>query len=309
MDQGRYERLSPHYLRAVVLSVVAVTTWGCEPASGQNEPVFGGQGAAVQASALPSGVDERVLHGPCSPAAPAGNVALLDDFEDADLRPFKEFQREGYWYAAADATEGSMSPKPQSFLPEMLPASESTPHNRVAAHLSASGFSDWGVVWGTTLRWVDQGIRCPFNASSFAGLKFKAKGSGKVRVNFSMPETVPPADEGACKERCYDTHSRVVILSDNWETYEIPWGQFQQWGWGTQVMFDPSRVLNLQFSVDGKSLPVDFWLDDIEFMVTPAATGPADSGQEVTAAPPLSTVGAGSAAPSDGALGSAVVQP
>lgn len=272
LAQGRYRHVAPRV--SALLFVAAVTTWGCEPPSGQKEPVFGGQGAAVQASALPSGVDESVLHGPCSPAAPAGKVALIDDFEDVDNRPFKEFQREGYWYAASDPTEGSLLPKPQNFLPELVPDDESAPDNRAAAHLAARGFSDWGVVWGTTLRWVDNGIRCPFNASRFTGIKFKARGSGKIRVNFSMPETLPPKDGGTCKERCYDTHSRVVILSDKWETYAIPWDQFQQWGWGTQVVFDPSRVLNLQFSVDGKGLPVDFWLDDIEFMVARETTEP-----------------------------------
>lgn len=289
----------------VGLSLAAViTAVGCEPASGQKEPVFGGQGANVQASALPSGVDESVLHGPCSPAAPPGKVALLDDFEDADFRPFKEFQREGYWYAAADSTQGTISPKPNAFLPEALPASESTPQNREAAHLSGSGYSDWGVVWGTTLRWVDQGTRCPFNASDFAGIKFAAKGSGRVRVNFGMPETIPLDDEGTCKERCYDTHSRVVILTEKWETYEIPWSQLQQWGWGTQAKFDPSRLMNLQFAVDGKLLPVDFWVDDIEFMLPNAAT-PAVSAlpastevpPATSVAPPTSTVGASGATP------------
>lgn len=277
----------------------AFTTWGCEPAAGQKEPVFGGQGANVQASALPGGVDESVLHGPCSPAAPPGKVTLLDDFEDADSRPFKEFQREGYWYSAADSTQGNLSPKPNAFVPEALPEAESTPQNRMAAHFVASGYSDWGVVWGTTLRWVDQGTRCPFNASEFTGLRFKAKGTGRVRVNFGMPETIPPADEGKCKERCYDTHSRVVILTEKWETYEIPWRQLQQWGWGTQAKFDPTRLLNLIFAVDGKLLPVDFWVDDIEFMAAgvPNASAPGVETESAPSTPATETAPSTSPAP------------
>lgn len=244
---------------------------GCEPKASGSEPVFGGQGANVTGGQpLPADMDESILSGPCSPAAPQGQEVLLDDFEDGDERPFKEFQREGYWFAASDATTGEMSPKAGSFAAELLPSDESTPQNRMAAHLHASGYSDWGVVWGTTLRWVDAGVKCPFNASAFSGVRFRAKGSGRVRVNFGIPETIPKEYDGTCKERCYDTHSRVVVVSPEWEYYEIPWSQLQQWGWGTQARFDASRLLNLQFAVDGKQLPVDVWIDDITFL--PAST-------------------------------------
>ncbi len=262
----------------------AALAFGCEPKSGTGPaPVFGGEGARVQgAQPLPSGVDESVLRGPCSPSAPAGATALIDDFEDGDERPFKEFQREGYWFAASDSTVGEMSPKPNAFTTELLPPEESSPQNRMAAHFRASGFTDWGVVWGTTLRWVDEGVKCPFNGSSFAGIKFRAKGTGRVRVNFGIPETIPKEYDGTCKERCYDTHSRVVILTPQWETYEVPWAQLQQWGWGTQASFDPTRLLNLQFAVDGKQLPVDVWIDDLSFIEGPSTTKAATAESGVT---------------------------
>lgn len=236
--------------------------------------VFGGQADGPTAQPLPSNVNESVLSGPCSPFAPPGETSLIDDFEDGDNRPFKEFQREGYWYAASDTTPGEMSPKPNSFAADALPAGESTPNNRMAAHFMASGYSDWGVVWGTSLRWVDTGVKCPFNGSKFTGVRFRAKGTGRVRVNFGIPETIPKEYDGLCAERCYDTHSRVVMLTPDWETYEVPWAQLQQWGWGTQARFDASRVLSLQFAIDGKNLPVDFWLDDVAF-IEPSSNPPA----------------------------------
>jgi hypothetical protein len=255
---------------------------GCEPKPAASPgAVFGGQTANAGAQPLPSNVNESVLQGPCSPAAPPGETVLIDDFEDGDIRPFKEFQREGYWYSAADTTPGEMSPKAGSFAAEALPEAESTPQNRMAAHLAASGHSDWGVVWGTSLRWVDAGVKCPFNGSKFAGVKFRAKGTGRVRVNFGIPETIPKEFDGNCAERCYDTHSRVVMLTPEWETYEVPWGQLQQWGWGTQARFDATRMLSFQFAVDGKNLPVDFWIDDLAFIeLVPTAAPGAAAAQE-----------------------------
>jgi hypothetical protein len=270
MKDRTMQIVSERSSRAVSLFAACAACYaaGCQPAPQTSPPpVFGGQGANVQqAHPLPSGVNDSVLRGPCSPAAHPGTTLLIDDFEDGDNRPFKEFQREGYWFAAADSTPGQMSPKPNAFAPELLPAEESSPENRAAAHLQASGYTDWGVVWGTTLRWVDQGVKCPFNGSKFAGIQFRAKGNGRLRVNLGIPETIPKEYDGTCSERCYDTHSRVVMLTPEWETYVVPWTQLQQWGWGTQARFDASRLLNLQFAVDGKQLPVDAWIDDLTFI-------------------------------------------
>lgn len=269
MRQTRLETLGTE--RAPLMGLAALWVLGgalgCEPKPDASPgPVFGGRGSPPGAQPLPSNVNDSVLRGPCSPAAPPGETILIDDFEDGDNRPFKEFQREGYWYSAADTTPGEIFPKPNTFAAEALPESETAPQNRMAAHLVANGYSDWGVVWGTSLRWVDAGVKCPFNGTKFAGVKFRAKGTGRVRVNFGIPETIPKEYDGTCAERCYDTHSRVVMLTPEWETYEVPWAQLQQWGWGTQARFDPARLLSLQFAVDGKNLPVDFWLDDVTFI-------------------------------------------
>ena len=245
-----------------------------------------------------------MLEGPCSPAAPPGQGTLIDDFEDGDQRPFRQFKREGWWFSSADSTPGEITPKPGAFEAEPLPEQESTPDNRMAAHFTASGYSDWGVSWGTTLSWVEDGIKCPFNASAFDGVRFKAKGQGRVRVHLGIPETVPKDQQGGrCKEKCWDTHSRVVMLTDNWETYEIPWEQLQQWGWGTEAKFDPSQVLSLQFAVDSKNLPVDFWIDDVEFTQSEgeassaSATG-SGAASSTSAAPSSTAASPTSAAPS-----------
>jgi hypothetical protein len=233
-------------------------------------PVFGGQGASVSAgkeTPLPAASAEPKPSGPCAAAAPPGDFALIDDFEDGDNKPFKAFQREGWWYGAGDATEGGkMSPPSGQFAPVKLPAAQATKTNLLAAHLTAEGYRQWGAVWGTSLNWSREGIRCPFNASAFAGVKFRAKGPGLIRVTFGMPETQPVEYGGVCKTNCYDSHGTPVLLADKWDDYVVPWEVLQQGGWGAEARFDPARILSLNFAVLVKDLPSDFWLDDVKFL-------------------------------------------
>jgi hypothetical protein len=56
-----------------------------------------------------------------------------------------------------------------------------------------------------------------------------------------------------------------VQLTEQWQPFVVRWEKLQQGGWGGEARFDPARLLNLNFSVNGKDLPVEFWLDDIRF--------------------------------------------
>jgi len=232
-------------------------------------PVFGGQGARVsegKEAPLPAD-DKPKTTGPCAAPSPPGDLALIDDFEDGDGKPFKAFQREAWWYAANDKTEGGkMSPPAGQFAPVRLPSTFATKSNLYAAHLTADGYKQWGVVWGTSLEFARDGIKCPFNASTFAGLKFRAKGPGIIRVAFGMPETLPPDSGGTCKTGCYDSHGTVVLLGEKWDDRVIPWEVLQQGGWGAEARFDPARILSMHFAVLAKDMPADFWIDDVKFL-------------------------------------------
>jgi hypothetical protein len=248
----------------------AVLTHGCISPPKPAAPVFGGQGANVSAgkeTPLPAESATPKLTGPCAAPAPAGDVALIDDFEDGDSKPFKVFQREGWWFGANDKTEGGkMSPPSGQFAPVRLPAAEATKVNAFAAHFTADGYKQWGAVWGTSLNFARDGIRCPFNASTFAGVNFRARGPGAIRVAIGIPETTPSEDGGICKSGCYDAYATMVLLTDKWDDYSVPWLVLQQGGWGTQARFDPARILTLSFAALSKDLPSDFWVDDVKFL-------------------------------------------
>lgn len=250
----------------------------CSPEPSTPPPVFGGEGAVVtDERPLPplTKEEEAVATGPCAKPAPPGDRALIDDFEDNDNKIFKAFEREGWWYTATDGTEGEkVFPEKGTFKPTALPEAQASKENEFAAHFSAEGMKDWGVTWGTTLKWTHDGIKCPFNASQFKGVKFRAKGPAEVMVKINIPAITPPENDGTCKERCWDAHTKIVRIKEDWDEYEVRWDQLQQGGWGTEARFDTTRLLTLNFAVDPPRMPVDFWIDDLEFIsdATPSAT-------------------------------------
>jgi hypothetical protein len=265
---------------ALSLSLVAACASSRAPA---DPAVFGGEGASLKIrgeTPLPTGTDAQGPVAACGRVVPPSDVGLLDDFEDDDDRVFKGFQREGWWFSAADDSGGTILPAKGKFKPEALPANEATGDNRYAAHFAASGFKDWGAVWGSTLSFADEGIRCPWNGSRFEALRFRAKGNGTVTVRFAMPETLAKEFGGQCDDRCYDFHARKITLSDAWTEYVVRFDRLQQGGWGREVRFDPRTLLGVQFAIDGSSPPVDFWVDDLELLPKGSlgAAAPAQAG-------------------------------
>lgn len=255
-------------LRPLALAVCALAS-ACGGQKAAEPAVFGGKGAEVAGLSekpLPAGAGSPDALGPCGKSAPLSDAQLIDDFEDGDDHVFKGFQRDGYWFAASDKTEGSTITPNTPFVAELLPPAEATKENRYAVHFTAAGEKNWGVVWGATLNWTKDGLKCPLNVSGFAGVRFRAKGPGSVHVKLAVPEVTPKDQGGSCADRCYDAHGKLFLLSEKWESYEMRWEKMQQGGWGTEARFTPERVVNVTFNVDVKSLPIDFWLDDVELI-------------------------------------------
>jgi hypothetical protein len=260
---------------ALALPVLLLAS-GCSKQGAQEPGLFGGKGAQVGSldeKPLPEGAGRPDALGPCGKVSPASDASLVDDFEDGDGRIFKAFERDGFWFGASDKTEGSSMSPTGTFAAEKLPEAEVTKDNHYGAHLVASGQTNWGVVWGSALNWTRKGIKCPLNISAFAGLRFRAKGPGRIRVSVAVPEITPKDGGGTCTDGCYDAHGKHFDLTPAWESYEMRWDKVQQGGWGTEARFTPERVVNLGINVDVKSLPIDFWVDDVELIAkTPAGT-------------------------------------
>lgn len=257
---------------------------GCAPQTSANSttPVFGGVGAVVEVPATAQGAGSASGagpgSGPCAAPRPASEKAIIDDFEDGDGRGFKVLQRDAWWWAASDGTaEALLEPAPGQFKPALRddpPAPAGGPGeipradaNVYAAHFEAAGQTDWGASWGMTLRWIGEGLKCPFNASNFVGVRFVARGSGPVWLQLGMPTTTPVSEElGECKQACWDTYTAPVALKPDWQRFLIPFESLQQRGFGTEVPFDPARLLSVAFQAMPQHLPIDFWVDDIAFV-------------------------------------------
>lgn len=160
---------------------------------------------------------------------PPGKLALIDDFDDGDAQAAFEPDREAYWFTIVDDTEGTLEP-----AGEFLPVDGGYRGSK-AAHLSASGFSDWGAGLSANIS-HKTAVRCPFNASGFAGLSFVARGEGRIRVQVGMPEVIDQEFGGKCDEKggevCYDHHGIFITLREEFTRYELPWSMLTQRGFG-----------------------------------------------------------------------------
>jgi hypothetical protein len=235
--------------------------------------VFGGSGGVIEAVPVAtSGSSAGGTSGSSGAAGssttnecqntPIGTLALIDDFEDGDSVAAFEPNRDAYWFTIQDGTAGTLDP-PNTFLP--VPGGYL---GGTSAHVSASGFTLWGAELVANIT-HKEAVRCPYDASGFAGLSFVARGHGRVRVQFAVPGTVDKEFGGTCDpaagQTCYDFHGVFVTLGDDYARYELPWASFQQRNFGKQFPFDPKTITALHFSMEKDQLPVELWLDDVKF--------------------------------------------
>jgi hypothetical protein len=236
--------------------------------------IFGGSGGVPEAVPLAGRAGEGGSAGiagseaggaPVSNACdgtPPGTKALLDDFNDGDSVAVFEQNREAYWFTMHDESVGSIDPLNQ-FVP--MPGGLA---GSLAAHVVAQGYTTWGAGFVANIS-HKEAIRCPYNASKFAGLRFAAHGTGTMRVQLSMPATVDKEYGGTCDpakgEVCYDIHGTFVTLQSDYRVFELPWSDFQQRNFGTVVDFDSKLISAVQFTFSPDELPIDLWLDDVAF--------------------------------------------
>ena len=159
-----------------------------------------------------------------------------------------------------------MSPPSEQFAPVKLLPPVATKVNLYAAHLTAAGYRNWGAVWGTSLNWAKDGFAVRSMRRGFAGVKFRAKGPGLIKIQFGMPETVPVEYGGTCKSNCYSLARHAGAARRQVGRLHRAVGSLAARRWGAEARFDPARLLNLNFAVLSKDLPSDFWLDDVKFV-------------------------------------------
>jgi hypothetical protein len=190
---------------------------------------------------------------------------MIDNFEDGDNALIPNGGRQGYWYTFNDATAGASQTPPEDAV---LPEAGGADGTSLAMHTSGSGFAEWGAGIGIDLNNAGDpdggnGVKMKYDASAYTGIVVTAKGNGQIRASVQIEATIPSEEGGTCAMDC-DPHGKVLLLSDEWQQFTIPFDQIQQEGWGTPASWDSSTVVGLQFKV-AKSVDFDFWVDEIGF--------------------------------------------
>lgn len=105
------------------------------------------------------------------------------------------------------------------------------------------------------------------------GFVMWATGNARVEVSLVMAEVAPLTDGGICDEeggeKCWDFHTMVFHLDDQWREYHASWDEFVQEGWSPPTMLDPNKIMNIQIKVpgpkSGETNDFDVWIDQVGF--------------------------------------------
>jgi hypothetical protein len=185
---------------------------------------------------------------------------VIDDFGASDGRPPRSADRVAYWWSIPDGTPGTLLPVPAE-------ADDiNRPRDGKALHFVARDFKKWGAMVGISFFWSKGEKRCAFNASAYAGFRFRAKGSGSLAAQAVTRDTASVRSGGRCEQRCFDHYQQVVQAKPDWTTHTMSWDRLRQQGWGEAVPLRPERMVGITFSAQLADLPVDVWIDDLEFI-------------------------------------------
>lgn len=213
----------------------------------------------------------------CQPTRATGKTPTIDDFETDPARTLFTEGRGGWWFQYEDGTGGK------------LVREEIRDDSRVL-HVTASGFTGWGVGFGATL--VPATTRtsaCGYDASMHSGIRFRARGHGQLRLVLMSMDNLPEAAGGRCtreKRDCYDGPGVSIALSEQWQTYEQPFCALVREGWGGDPAgLNRAELTHIQFRIDAWQ-DFEMWMDDLAF----SGIGPKASQPKCTRPCPLEAV-------------------
>jgi len=190
---------------------------------------------------------------------PTCENGLLDDGEDGDTQIRKVDGRDGYWFAFVDQWGSKMEPKPFGMSKGGRNGDSGYAIN-IKGTLAATGDSIYaGVGFAFT------NPKTPYDISRATGVRFWAKGPGRVRFKIPDRNTDPVGDR--CTD-CYNDFGVELVLEDRWQRYTVPFSMMtQKDGWGDRApAVDEEGVFAVQWQVDTAGQPFDLWVDDIELV-------------------------------------------
>ncbi len=213
---------------------------------------------------------------PTAPTATApigcSDPLLIDDMEDGNGVSCESGGRSGNWYTVADGTEGTLSPA-QGATFTMSPIPGGRGDSRMAAHLTASGFTSWAQ--------MGLALTEPYDASTTGGITFWMKtNSPDVVVQLATSETEPVSRGGTCVDsattyNCDNDFAFVITSpSNDWVQYHVPYSALSQINGNGDAndnvivgsaTWDPTHLAGIKFNSYQPFPSFDLWVDDLSF--------------------------------------------
>ncbi len=98
--------------------------------------------------------------------------------------------------------------------------------------------------------------RTTVDLGAFQGIRFFARGSGKVHLRLSTESS----------RKTFNDYWYPIDIKPFWTLYEVPFTDLKAPVWGPQYQFKSSEIFNVMVAnADNESPVVDFFMDDIAF--------------------------------------------
>ncbi|MBN2343674.1 MAG: hypothetical protein JXX29_18955 [Deltaproteobacteria bacterium] len=190
---------------------------------------------------------------------PACEGGLLDDGEDGNTQVIDMNGRDGYWFTFMDAW-GSTMEKRRFEMSEGGYNDES----KFAAHINGQLADEGDAVYaGMGFNFTNP--KSPFDISNAKGIRFWAKGPGKIRFKITDRNTDPVGDR--CSD-CYNDFGVDIYLQHQWMRYTVPFSEMkQQDGWGDRApSLDVEGTFAVQWHFATSGEAYDIWVDQVELV-------------------------------------------
>jgi len=106
----------------------------------------------------------------------------------------------------------------------------------------------------------------PYDASVHRGIRFWARGTGRLRVIFMQQNLAPGHPCSTCDTsggECGQLYSTEVSLSDLWSPIILDWPSLLA-PTVVNTPFAPNQLMTIQFEAPAPD-PFDIWIDELSF--------------------------------------------
>ncbi len=230
----------------------------CKPAAPADAPATETAPAAAPAEAKAIGPVAA-----CTTELVPADDGTVEDFEDGNNQLGVAAGRDGYWWIAKDGKGSQVTVPGDQFAP-----AEGGAGSAKAAHVAGttvSGADAWGAEFGANFV---NGQGALYDASKYAGIKFKAKATGPTtKLRVSLGDVNTHQDAGKCKA-CWNHFRKEITATPEWAEYTVAFADLKQrdgWGDPRPPSVDPSQLVSVSFAVEGGQA-FDIWIDDIQLL-------------------------------------------